>query len=159
MMARRAEPRSAAVRKVDTLAKLEAIGQDVWIASASLSATGLPVAHLVPLSLAWIDNRVVLALQASSQTAHNVLEQRRARLALGPTRDVVIIDAVLDRFVDVKDAPAELAGRYANQADWDPRSEGDGYIYLLLRPERIQAWREENELRGRTLMRNSVWLI
>jgi hypothetical protein len=158
-MARHAEPRSAAVRKVNTLAKLEAIGEDVWIASASLSAAGQPVAHVVPLSLAWIDERVVLALEATSQTARNVLEQRRARLALGPTRDVVIIDAVLDRSVHVKDAPAELAERYAHQADWDPRSEGEGYIYLLLRPERIQAWREANELRGRTLMRNSAWLV
>ena len=102
---------------------------------------------------------MVLALEASSLTARNVLEQRRARLALGPTRDVVIIDAVLDSSVPVKDAPSELAGPYAQQADWDPRSEGDGYVYLLLRPERIQVWREANELRGRTLMRNSAWLV
>src|SRR5262245_214883 len=148
-MAGTAVPRSTAVHKAHTLAKLEAIGEDVWITSASLSATGQPVAHLVPLSLAWIDERVVLALEATSQTAHNVLEQRRARLALGPTRDVVVIDAELDRSVPVKAAPAELAERYASQADWDPRSEGDGTIFLVLRPERIQAWREANELRGR----------
>ncbi|MDT4920398.1 MAG: hypothetical protein QOI15_1300, partial [Pseudonocardiales bacterium] len=34
---------------------------------------------------------------------------------------------------------------------------GEGYIYLVLEPRRIQAWREENELRGRVLMRNGRW--
>jgi len=29
----------------------------------------------------------------------------------------------------------------------------------VLRPEQIQAWREENELAGRTLMRGGAWLI
>jgi hypothetical protein len=30
--------------------------------------------------------------------------------------------------------------------------------YLVLRPRRTQAWREENELVGRTLMRGGAWL-
>jgi hypothetical protein len=158
-MASRPEPRDGAVRKADTLAKLEARGEDVWIASASLSATGEPVAHLVPLSLAWIDECVVVALEARSQTARNVFEQGRARLALGPTRDVVIIDAALVRSVPVGEAAADFAERYAKQADWDPRSEGDAYVYLVLQPRRLQAWREANELRGRTLMRDASWVV
>jgi len=30
--------------------------------------------------------------------------------------------------------------------------------FLVLRPLRIQAWREVNELPGRTLMRAGAWL-
>jgi len=45
------------------------------------------------------------------------------------------------------------------QADWDPRTAGASHAYLVLRPERIQAWREENELAGRTLMRDGTWLV
>jgi hypothetical protein len=162
-----AAPRPSPQRKADTLAKLEATGADVWVASASAASDDATSAdeaqarpYLVPLSLAWIDERVVVALEADSQTARNVVQQGRARLALGPTRDVVIIDAVLDRAVPMIDVPATLADRYAAQADWDPRSVGGGvYVYLVFRPERIQAWREAGELAGRTLMRAGTWVV
>ena len=52
----------------------------------------------------------------------------------------------------------DLAERYAAQAEWDPRVAGAGYLFLVLRPERIQAWREANEIAGRTLMRAGTWL-
>jgi hypothetical protein len=64
-------------------------------------------------SLPWIDERVVIALESDSRTVRNIIEHGTARLALGPTRDVVVIDAVLDRAVDLDDAPAapaELCG-------------------------------------------------
>ncbi|MEU4717843.1 hypothetical protein AB0F73_29890 [Micromonospora purpureochromogenes] len=32
------------------------------------------------------------------------------------------------------------------------------YQYFLIRPRRIQAWREANELQGRVLMRDGRWL-
>jgi hypothetical protein len=151
-------PRSGAERKADTLAKLSTKGIDVWVASAG-SAHGVPVAHLVPFSLAWIDERIVIALEAEARTARNIQAQGIARLALGPTRDVVIIDARLEHACAVADALAALADGYANQADWDPRVVRGDYLYLTLRPERIQAWREANELTGRTLMRASRWLV
>jgi hypothetical protein len=154
----RAEPRSGAERKADTLAKLHAQG-DVWVASASVSGGGSAHAHLVPLSLAWIDERVVIALESDSRTARNIVEQGLARLALGPTRDVVIIDAVLDRAVDLDAAPAPLADRYAAQSDWDPRTARGQFVFLVLRPDRIQAWREVDELAGRTLMRAGSWVV
>jgi hypothetical protein len=47
---------------------------------------------------------------------------------------------------------------YVAQNDWDPRTAGDAYIFLVLRPDRIQAWREVNEIPDRTLMRNGTWL-
>jgi hypothetical protein len=153
-----AAPRDAHTRKTDTLAKLGARHADVWVASASIDAAQ-PVAHLIPLSLAWLDECVVVAVPSQQQTARNVMEHGKARLALGPTRDVVIIDAVLERQIGAAHVPAAFAERYAAQADWDPRTAGAEYVYLVLRPKRIQAWREENELAGRTLMRRGSWLI
>ncbi|HEX6817807.1 MAG TPA: hypothetical protein VF120_05485 [Ktedonobacterales bacterium] len=152
-------PRSGAQRKADTLAKLNTKGIDVWVASASPSASGPAQPYLVPLSLAWIDERVVIALEADSRTAHNISANGTARLGLGPTRDVVLIDAVLDRAIKLEDAPDTLAEGYAAQADWDPRTAGGAYLYLVLRPQRIQAWREANELAGRTLMRAGSWVV
>jgi hypothetical protein len=149
----RDEARSAEQRKADTLAILGAAEADVWVASA-----GEDRPYLVPLSLGWIGERVVLALQGSSRTARNILELRTARLGAGHTRDVVMIDAVLERSIPVAQG-AEIADRYAAQADWDPRGSGGDYVYLVLRPDRIQAWREANELAGRLLMRDGTWLV
>ena len=158
-MSHPAARRGVQQRKADTLEKLQASGADVWVASASGSEGGVPLPHLVPLSLAWIDERVVVALPSDSQTARNIVQHRRTRLGLGPTRDVVMIDAVLDRAVEVSDVRPDFADRYLEQAGWDPREESGGYSYLVLRPERIQAWREANELVGRTLMRGGSWLV
>ena len=153
------DPRSAAERKADTLAKLHTRGIDVWVASASVRGNASAHAHLVPVSLVWIDERVIIAVESDSRTARNITEYGTARLALGPTRDVVIIDAVLDQAVNLEDAPDALTQRYADQADWDPRSARGRYVYVVLRPDRIQAWREVNELPGRTLMRAGSWVV
>ncbi len=154
-----AEPRSGMQRKADTLAKLHEPAIDVWVASASASEGGPAHAHLVPLSLAWIDERVVIAVESDSRTARNIIEHGIARLALGPTRDVVMIDAVLDRAFDLDEVPAATADRYAAQSDWDPRDGRGQFVFIVLRPERIQAWREVNELAGRTLMRAGSWVV
>ena len=148
-------PRSGDKRKADTLAKLTEKHADVWVATAHDSRP----AHLVPLSLAWDGERVILALDPASVTSRNIIDSTKARLALGRTRDVVIIDTTLDGVVDVNKAPTAVADTYASQADWDPRVGDAGYIYLLLRPRRIQAWREVDELPGRTLMRDGEWLF
>lgn len=149
-------PRSRAQRRQDAIAQLTAPAADVWVASAD-PADGRP--HLVPLSLAWVEDRAVIALDRASRTARNLTAGGVARLAVGPTRDVVLLDVELAADVGVLDPDAhELAERYAAQADWDPREAGDGYRFLVLRPHRIQAWREVDELPGRTLMRGGVWL-
>src|SRR3954447_17767401 len=72
----RPAPRSRAQRKADALAILGAAGAGVWVASAS--ADGTP--YLVPLSLAWLDERAVLAVAASSRTALNIAASGTARL-------------------------------------------------------------------------------
>ena len=145
-------PRDRATRLSDTRAKLTASAADAWVATA-----GADGPYLVPLSLAWIDDRVVIALPITTRTARNLLAGGTARLGLGPTRDVVLLDVVLERWVPVAEA-GELAQRYAAQADWDPRDAGPGYCYLVLRPDRVQAWRDEAEHADRTLMLDGAWL-
>jgi hypothetical protein len=146
-------PRDRATRKVEALARLSEPAVDVWVSTAS--PTGDP--YLVPLSLAWVQDRAVLAVDGASPTARNVAATGTARLGVGPTRDVVVIDTVVERTTGVDDDP-DLGAAYAAQADWDPRGI-EGYIFIVLRPERIQAWRESNELSGRLLMRDGMWLV
>ena len=147
-----AEPRDRVSRKADTLAMLATQAIDAWVATAS--ATGAP--HLVPVSLAWVEEKVVIAVEGSSVTARNLTASGDARVAVGPTRDVVMIDARLEKALDVA-ADEALGAAYVAQADWDPRH-STGYVFLVLRPVRIQAWRESNEIPGRTLMRDGRWL-
>jgi len=145
-------PRDVATRTADALSALTAPTADAWVATAS--ADGAP--HLVPLTIAWHDERILLAVEGRSLTARNVVTSGRARLGIGPTRDVVVVDATLDRCVPVDDEPS-LGDAYGRQADWDPRGD-DAYVFLVLRPVRIQAWRDVAELEGRTLMRDGLWL-
>jgi hypothetical protein len=150
------EPRTLEQRTADALGILRASDADLWLASASgSSGSG---AHLVPLSYSWTGRHVVVATEPRAVTTGNVVESGRARLALGGTRDVVMIDAILAGQVDVGAADEEIAGGYAAQADWDPRHAGVDFVYLLLEPRRIQVWREANEIAGRTVMRDGRWL-
>jgi hypothetical protein len=153
-------PRSTEQRKIDTLAILQVPRTDVWVATASRgdSAASAAQAHLVPLSMAWVGERVVIALERSSRTAQNLAETGQARLAVGPTRDLVMIDVVVDTIVAVADVDLALVDAYTAQTQWDPRSESAPLVCITLRPLRIQAWRQANELTGRTLMRNGAWL-
>ena len=149
-------PRSGQQRKADTIAKLQAPDADCWVATSSPTGAG----HLIPLSYAWDGNCIVLAAPADSVTVRNVRSSGRARVGFGPTRDVVIVDGEVDRVLAASDRDAEHAGRkYADQADWDPRQEDDPYVFILLRPRRVQAWRERNELAGKFLMRDGEWLF
>jgi len=148
-----APARPASARKADTLTLLATQAIDVWVATASADGE----AHLVPLSWAWVGERGVIAIAQDSRTALNLAASGEARLAVGPTRDVVMIDAVLERAVDVAEDD-ELWAAYVAQADWNPR-QGSGYQFVTFRPVRIQAWREANEIPGRTLMRDGAWLV
>lgn len=146
-------PRDLTQRTIDTLRLLSTPAVDTWVATAA--ADGTP--YLVPLSVAWLGERAVVAVERTSRTARNLSASGVARLGVGPTRDVVLLDVVLERTVAVGDDD-RLADGYAGQADWDPRDAGLGYDFLVLRPVRVQAWREADELPGRTLMRDGAWL-
>jgi len=146
--------RDRAQRKRDALAMLERSGADVWVASAS--ADGAP--YLVPLSLGWDGGRIIVATPSRSPTARNVMRSRTARIALGETRDVVMVDADLDETVEVGQAPVAFADAYSEQAGWDPRTAGEGMVFLAFTPRRIQAWREADEIEGRDIMGDGRWL-
>jgi hypothetical protein len=147
--------RSPEERKADALSKLAAVDANVWVASAS--PTG--AVHLVPVTHTWNGSQIVLATEPRSRTEANVTANPRVRLALGETRDVVMIDAVMIDAVPASEAPAALADGYAAQAGWDPRSDGGDYVYLVFKPERIQVWREAEDLTGRTVMSEGEWAV
>ena len=154
--AMRTPSRDPQQRRTDTLALLATPALDGWVATAS--PDGAP--YVVPLSLAWVQEQVVLAMPAGSRTARNLATTSAARLGVGPTRDVVMIDATVERIISVADPQAAdtVGAAYAAQADWDPRGQED-QVYVVLNPVRIQAWREADEIDGRTLMRDGVWLV
>lgn len=144
-------PRPLWQRKRDTLARLSN-DVDAWVASAD--SDGL--AYLVPLSFLWYGQTLTLATPESSRTGRNLRAAGRVRLAIGPTRDVVLIDGTVEVF-SAETVPADLASAFAAKL-WDPREEAVSYAYFRVTPHRIRAWREENELAGRDLMRNGNWL-
>jgi hypothetical protein len=123
---------------------------DAW-----LTSTDSRRPWLVPLSFIWHDGRLVFATDESSPTISNAKIASRVRIALGATRDVVLIDgdAAVEPSTDMSDA--EVA-TYRRKNGSDPRGWADSI--LRVSPQRVQAWREENELRGRTLMRDGAWL-
>lgn len=147
-----AQPRTAEQRRRDVLALLASPNLDGRVASAGEDGP----AHMMPLSVAWVEEHLVTAVEASSPTARNIERDGRARLGFGPTRDVVMVDAELVLSVSVARAAPSLAAGFAAQADWDPRG-SRGYRFLVLAPRRIQAWGEANEIAGRTLMVGGHW--
>ena len=146
-----APARSRAQRRADVLARLEG-DVDLWVASASADGE----AHLVPLSFAWDGARLTIAVSESSVTGRNLTRHRRARLALGQTRDVVIVEGPIE-VVPVGDDD-ELAAAHAANAGFDAREASGRWIFLRVTPQTIQAWREVNELEGRHLMVDGEWL-
>jgi hypothetical protein len=144
--------RSRAQRKADTLTKLET-EVDVWVASASEDGR----ANLVPLSFVWHEGALTVAMPSTSVTGRNLTRARWARMAIGPTRDVVLLDGPLEVLPVGTDAALEDA--HARATGFDPRELAQEYLYFRLTPERIQAWREVNELAERQLMQDGAWLV
>ena len=142
-------PRAVEQRIVDSQKRLEH-DADAWVATSSPDRP-----WLIPLSLLWHHDRLLFATSASSPTAVNIGLVPRARVALGGVRDVVIIDGDADLAPSATMSSAEVEA-YATKHNSDPRTWADSVIRVA--PQRIQAWREENELAGRTIMRNGVWV-
>lgn len=147
------DPRSRVQRRRDTEHRL-ASDVDVWVASAS--AEGGP--YLVPLSFDWDGEALLVATPADSPTGRNLAATRSVRLALGHTRDVTVIDGVVE-VLDHAALPQERGDRFAARTGFDPRALSPPYPWFRILPRRIQAWREENELTDRELMRDGRWLV
>ncbi|MER6385740.1 pyridoxamine 5'-phosphate oxidase family protein [Streptomyces sp. NPDC001118] len=145
--------RTLAERLKDTLHRLEH-DVDVWVATAAPDG-GTP--YLVPLSFVWDGATLLIATPAESPTGRNLVATGRARLGLGPTRDVVLIEGTVQA-VTPEDLPEEDAEVFAGQTGFDPRQLATRYLYFRVLPQRVQAWREANELKGRELMRNGAWV-
>ncbi|TFV68241.1 UNVERIFIED_ORG: pyridoxamine 5'-phosphate oxidase family protein [Bacillus sp. AZ43] len=144
-------PRSPAQRRRDTEHRL-AHDVDVWVASAS--ADGVP--YLVPLSFDWDGTALLVSTPADSPTGRNLAATRTARVALGHTRDVSMVDGRVE-VLEMDALPTEQADRFAARAGFDPRGSATPYRWFRITPRRIQAWREVEELTGRELMRDGRW--
>jgi hypothetical protein len=142
-------PRSAQQRKSDTLAQL-ASEVDAWIATADAAGSG----YLLPLSFLWDGAGVVVATPRSSVTGRNLTRGARVRVGVGQLRDVTMIDGTAEPVLDERTKDA-----YAAKHGWDPREDTGDYAYFRIVPDRVQAWREVNEMPGRTLMRDGAWLV
>jgi hypothetical protein len=92
----------------------------------------------------------------SSVTGRNLARRMWARVALGQTRDVVILEGPVE-VIPVGDDD-ELATAHAAQAGFDAREAQGRWIFLRITPRTIQAWREVNELEGRHVMIDGEWL-
>jgi general stress protein 26 len=126
---------------------------DAWVASADREGN----VHLVPLSFLWDGAALTLATAESSPTARNLRLSGRVRMSLGTTRDVVIVEGTVETFAR-ETVPDDLADAFAAKL-WDARVGATRYAYLRVTPRRIQAWREENEIADRDLMRAGRWLV
>ncbi len=148
-----ADPRPRAQRRRDTEHRLTH-DVDCWVASAS--ADGAP--YLVPLSFDWDGEAVLVATPADSPTGRNLAATRTARLGLGGTRDVSMIDGAVE-VLEIDALPPGYGDRFAERTGFDPRPLTTPYRWFRVVPRRIQAWREVNELPDRELMRDGRWTV
>ena len=132
-------PRPRSQRRTDVLAKLRS-DVDLWVASADERGR----AYLVPLSFYWDGSTLTIATPRASRTARNLVRAGWARVALGPTRDVVIIEGPVEAIPIGTDT--RLEDGHAQATGFDPRTLADEYVYLRITPHEVQAWREANEL-------------
>ncbi|MFD3698786.1 pyridoxamine 5'-phosphate oxidase family protein [Streptomyces sp. NPDC058646] len=145
-------PRSRAQRRRDTEHRLTH-DIDVWVASASPDGTP----HLVPLSFDWDGEALLAATAADSPTGRNLAATGTARLALGDTRDVVMIEGDVE-VLALGALPRPAGDRFAARTGFDPRTLTAPYGWFRITPGRVQAWREVDELPARQLMRDGRWL-
>ncbi|MFF1766522.1 pyridoxamine 5'-phosphate oxidase family protein [Streptomyces sp. NPDC058249] len=149
-----APARTLKQRKQDTLDRLEN-DEDAWVSTAGDDG-GTP--YLIPLSFLWNGTTLLLATPAASPTGRNLRATGKARLGIGPTRDVVIVEGTV-RALEPAELPAGVGDAFAKKTGFDPRELTTAYLYFSVTPQRVQAWREANEIAGRDLMRDGEWLV
>jgi hypothetical protein len=145
--------RSTEQRRHDALYQL-CHERDVRVATAS--PKGVP--HLVPVSLCWVDGRVIVAVPRSSPTAKNVGSTGRARLAIGNTRDVLMIDAEGVIVPPEDDSTSRLLTAFHERTGWNVAVDPGDYVILQFTPRRMQAWRNVEEISGREILGDGTWL-
>ncbi len=144
--------RSLTERRTYARERLQA-GCQLWLATGS-DGRG---AHLIPVAYVWDGSALTTATFASSRTVANLEAHPQARVAVGDTADVVMIDTGAS-LIKVPDLAADLAERFA-KVSTDPRRAPEGtFVYLSLQPRRIQVWNGLHEFVGRTVMSGGHWL-
>jgi hypothetical protein len=68
-----------------------------------------------------------------------------------------MIDAAAS-VVDTHNADPPIKKAYRERTGWEPGEEGGDWVFIHLRPQMVQVWREEDEIIGRTIMRDGTWL-
>ena len=144
--------RSLEQRKKDTSHRLEH-DVDAWVATAGPGGTP----YQMPLSFLWDGETLLLSTATTNPTAVNLFANPVVRLALGGTRDVVLVEGTVEA-TPAGEIPTDVGDAFAAKAGFDPRAARGSYHYFRVRPRAIQAWREVNELAGRDLMRDGRWL-
>jgi len=126
---------------------------NVWIATGG--PDGVP--HLVPLSLAWSGEQILVATPTDSVTVRNASATGAVRAALDSADDVVIVDATAEA-IALGDADPDTMRAFVDRVGWDPGAESGEWSLVVLSPTRIQAWRNVGEIEGRTVMRDGNWI-
>jgi hypothetical protein len=144
------QPRTPQQRKQDTLDRLDR-DVDAWVATSDGDGP-----YLVPLSFLWDGETLLLATAAATPTGHNLQATGRVRVGIGQTRDVVLVDGTVEVLTQVPDATCDA---FAAKTGFDPRLLAETYPWFSVRPQRIQAWREVDELAGRDVMRDGRWTV
>ncbi|MGP4111017.1 pyridoxamine 5'-phosphate oxidase family protein [Streptomyces sp. 4N509B] len=152
MAKQRPPARDGQQRRGDVLTRLVE-DVDAWVSTTGQDERPC----MVPLSFVWHDGALLMSTRTVNPTARNVRRSGRAVVALGHTRDVVLIDA--DAEAVPSDALPDAEGQaFHAKLGWDTRDREE-YCFLRFRPRAIRAWREANELPGRELMVDGVWLV
>lgn len=145
-------PRTRQQRRRDTLNRLQH-DVDAWVATSS---DGVP--YLVPLSFLWDGETLLIATPAAGPTARNLQATGRVRVGVGPPRDVVLIEGTAQALA-AADLSDDTGDAFAAKTGFDPRRLSEPYLYFRIHPQRVQAWREANELDGRDLVRDGRWIV
>ncbi|MEM7029337.1 MAG: pyridoxamine 5'-phosphate oxidase family protein [Chloroflexota bacterium] len=145
--------RSTQQRIQDAKTKL-AQGGDAWLATA-----GQAEPHLVPLTFVWDQQNevIIFCTEPKHRTAGNIEKHPAVRVAFGSTRDVLLVYGSAEIIGAVND-DEQTAALFSSQTGWDPRQSSGDWIFIRIIPDRMQAWREVNEIQGRTIMRNGQWV-
>lgn len=147
-------PRSPQQRLDDTMKRL-ADDVDAWIATADAN-TAAP--YLVPLSFLWDGESLLVSMAEATLTCRNLRANPEVRIGIGHTRDVVLVDGSVERSCTAAEVAGDTGDAFAQKTGFDPRTLTDPYRYFWIRPRRVRAWREVDELAGRELMRNGEWV-
>jgi hypothetical protein len=145
--------RSMTERQADAVARLER-DRDAWV--ATVGADGAP--HLVPVTLCWYEQEILLATRGDRPLARNIASVSRVRVGLGAGEDVVLVDATAAS-VTWSEASRAKRAAFVRRAGWDPGQQPGAWVLLGLTPMRMRVWRTVAEnVTGSVVMKHGEWL-